>query len=817
MFLWMFAFNCGVILLYFFAVLPAAFLNIALIVIAGICLLHNKLRILAVLIFGYTYAAYDAADFLNARWPESQHGATVELIGYACSLPEVSAEKLVFDFCAESLVHQSSKETVKTKFRASFYSSPVSITPYTQDPAKNGFTKELNSLSSGTVKLSAKVRSPRGSVNFYGGLYETWLYANQYHGIATVNAISLASSVCDWFCELSMYRIALRAKLKSVTEGYASANFLSAITLGDRSGFTADDWTVMANTGTTHLVAISGMHMSFIGVLIFGLLFRSSRLVVRLMTAVPGKYDAARLMAIAASLVCGLLYVLLSGAAIPVQRAYIMFAVALVFIGYFRFNAYSVLSVALFCVLVIAPGAVLQPATWLSFGAVFVLSVLFAKRIAAQGVLYTSLKMNAGIFLSMFGLLTFLGLPVAWTSPFVNIVAVPAVIFLLLPIGVLLFVMVIIESPGTALLLEVFDTLFQQYWWLLTWFSESGWVTQASISKEVSLGLLLIGCVNLLPIGFLVRCVSCAIFFLIYNFSPLNNPTPLLVNVLDVGQGTSVLIQNEHHSVLYDFGPAYGVLADAGERVIVPQLQAQGLYNVDTAFVSHNDLDHRGGFESVRQKIKFNSLLAGQPDYLQPKPTDCRSVSSIEMRGLTIEFLWPQEGKAVNGLSPRLLQLSNNQSCVLKLLIDGMSVLITGDVDADIERWLVTRYGEKLQSDVLIVGHHGSATSSSWAFLKTVRPKVAIYSAAYKGRFGHPAKTVDERFQRLGIPTYNTATSGAIGLQTVSLNPFNFGNGRKTASVAGLQSPPEVFTSFGGQRVEVLEARRQRALFWLAD
>jgi competence protein ComEC len=472
--------------------------------------------------------------------------------------------------------------------------------------------------------------------------------------------------------------------------------------------------------------------------------------------------------------------------------------------------------VALFCVLVIDPRAVLQGATWLSFGAVFVLTLLFSKRVAPQGILQSSFKMNAGIFLSMFGLLAYLSLPVSWSSPVVNLIAVPMVIFLLLPFGALIFLMVVAGCPDVPMFLAVFESLFQYYWKLLVWFSDAGLVTKVNIGSSVFLCLLFVGCINLLPISFRARCASAVMFFLFYNYVPVPKSTRYLVNVLDVGQGTSVQITDAQNTLLYDFGPAYGGTADAGERVILPQLQVQGIRFVDVAVISHNDLDHRGGFESVSNQIDYDMLLAGQPDLLSQSAIDCRTVSTLRAGGLTAEVLWPRFEDVSGHVSSRSLALPNNQSCVLKVMVGGVSVLITGDIDVDIERLLVSLHGDSLRSDVLIVGHHGSATSSSWAFLKTVKPKIAIYSAAYKGRFGHPAKIIEERFQRLGIPTYNTATSGAIALQPVTLSPFNFGYDKKTDSVSRLNSTGADFVSYSGKRIAILEARRERALFWVA-
>lgn len=852
MFLWMIAFVGGVILLYCFATLPAHTINIAVIIFAAGLLPLKKLRLMSFLLFGFGYAVWDAERFIEATWPASRYGEIVKLSGYVCGLPEISVEKITFDFCVEKHITTSLELALPLQNIASplpsHASSPnadpwfqssgflfsdlhkIRATVYADYSAQDITGSLINTrqkqsidpyveiIAAGQLQIEAELRAPRGLVNFYGGLYETWLFSNHYQAAAIVKQLSPRADFCSFWCRLHKARMAMLQKIKIKAAGLDSANFLLALTLGDRSGLSRSDWTILTNTGTTHLIAISGMHVSALGLLVFILIHRLTRKLISPLRAFPYRFSVIATIAAFCSVAMCSVYVFVAGAGVPVQRAFVMYSVALALATFSKFNSYSVLIVALFVIILIDPRSVLQGATWLSFGAVFVLTMLFAKRIGTDHWIVSAAKMNLSIFFSMFALLAALSLPVSWLSALVNLVAVPIVIFCLLPLAALVFCLIWLDMGVARHFLLAFDAAYQWYWLFLQSIAALNLTTLVNVSISVLFSIAVLGLLVLLPVN---RPLKLMVFLLLagfYKFPPGlgdnggdDGGVDDAVSFYDVGQGTAVLLGRRGSKLLYDFGPAYGVDSDAGERVLLPQLRAQNIDTIAMAIVSHNDLDHRGGFNSVAQNLKIDSILAGQPELLSVPAIDCQSVEAIQIDRLSVEVLWPSSA----GLST-LVPSSNNHSCVIRVEVDGISVLLSGDVDGSVERWLVRQYGARLKSDVLLVGHHGSQTSSSWAFLKTVQPKVAIYSAAYKSRFGHPARKVQERFQRLGIKTYNTATVGGIALKPIALNPFNFGKTVKAGTVAPEIGGHTYFQADSTAWVEIRTARNARDSFWLA-
>jgi competence protein ComEC len=240
--------------------------------------------------------------------------------------------------------------------------------------------------------------------------------------------------------------------------------------------------------------------------------------------------------------------------------------------------------------------------------------------------------------------------------------------------------------------------------------------------------------------------------------------------VVDIGQGTAVLVRTARHLLVYDAGPTYSRESDAGIRVLLPLLRARGETQVDLLMISHKDVDHVGGAHAlvaglpVRQLA--SSLGADHPLRTAGLPHQpCQAGQTWHWDGVRFDVLHPLADDLQRPVKPNAL------SCVLRVQgapnAQGMatSVLLTGDIEAAQEAALVARSAEALRSSVLLVPHHGSRTSSTPAFLQAVQPQVAVVQAGYRSRYGHPAPDVMARYQALGITTVRSDDCGAWTLQ----------------------------------------------------
>jgi len=229
---------------------------------------------------------------------------------------------------------------------------------------------------------------------------------------------------------------------------------------------------------------------------------------------------------------------------------------------------------------------------------------------------------------------------------------------------------------------------------------------------------------------------------------------------LDVGQGTAVLVRTRAHLLVFDAGPQYSRESDAGQRVLLPLLRARGEARIDTLVLSHRDLDHVGGAASVIRGLPVTELLSSlEPDHplraLAARTTRCSAGQAWDWDGVHFELLRPEAFDYARTLKP------NAMSCVLRVVGAAHSVLLTGDIEREQEAALVAAAPQALRSEVLIAPHHGSRTSSTAPFLEAVAPRVAMFQAGYRNRFGHPAPDVLERYLERGIAVHASPDCGA--------------------------------------------------------
>ncbi len=223
---------------------------------------------------------------------------------------------------------------------------------------------------------------------------------------------------------------------------------------------------------------------------------------------------------------------------------------------------------------------------------------------------------------------------------------------------------------------------------------------------------------------------------------------------LDVGQGTSVLVYDARNVLLYDTGGGMPGSPDLATTVILPLMRNRGLRHIDTLVVSHGDADHSAGLASLLGSVPVGRLLTGPDVEAGDRGEQCRAGMAWQWRApVQFQLLAPAAGEQLG---------ANEGSCVLRVGIDGFSLLLPGDIDSDRERELVRYWREILRSDLALAPHHGSATSSSWAWLKAVQPGAVVYTHGRANRFGHPAGMVRQRHRQLAIRSHSTAHEGAL-------------------------------------------------------
>lgn len=599
--------------------------------------------------------------------------------------------------------------------------------------------------------LPLRVRAAHGYASPGAWDYEAWLYRQGIRYTAYVSGdaepVRLQTEEC---CLIDRYRAHILARLGTLAVSEFSRGVLGALVVADRSGLTAGDKALFRDTGTSHLIAVSGLHIGLIGglgMLLVGLLWRR---LPYLCERIP-----ARMAGAAAGMLVAFAYAVMAGMGLPTQRALIMLGVAATGLVMRReTRVLHGLAVALVLVLIWHPPSVVEAGLWLSFCAVLAIFAVL-QWLPRRGRLRQLVLMQLAVTLCLWPVLVFFGLPASGIAPLANLLLVPLFSLLVVPwaLGGVLILMV---SPqlGAHLLLPlgwVLDRVQQG----LSWASDLSWVLPAMAGSSTLLLCLGLGSVLLLmPPGLPLRWLGVPLLLTVL----LPRDTDLeqgdfVFSLLDVGQGLSSVIETHRHTLVFDTGPAYPTGFNTANAVLVPYLRQRGIAHIDRLILSHGDSDHAGGVVHLKSAIPVKETLSGEPARVGSDAALCRAGERWSWDGVSFEILHPSADATYAG---------NNASCVLQVKNAAGTLLLTGDIERAVERRLAAGLGRRLQADVVVAPHHGSRSSSSPAFVRATAADHVLYAAGWANRYGFPAAEVDARWRAAGTNSINTAHTGTL-------------------------------------------------------
>lgn len=719
---------------------PVPLWLIALVAIpVSLCVLVPAARPAMFCLAGVLWASFRAAQLLEVEWPASLEGRDVELVGIVSSLPQRGERYVKFDLDVERTQFEGQSVAFAGKVRLRWYDAPRSVE---------------NRLKAGSVwRLRARLKQPHGYYNPGGFDFETYLYREHIRATGYVRKSTINDRIdATVGPSLAAFRQALRDRLDSSMEGLRFQGLLRALALGDRSSISSSDWEVLRATGTNHLIAISGLHVGLVAGV--GALFG---LWIGRMTTLFAPGVAAPQIAAFGALGFALVYASLSGFEVPAQRAFIMTAVFLLAV-IFRRHAWNIrgLWLALIVVLAIDPASVHDPGFWLSFFAVALILGRLSRGDPGSrgGAVAEAARLQLVLSLALLPLVASFFGAVSTVSAPANLIAVPVVMFGIVPLCLLSVVAVAIGYQTVAsFCLGLADKVFHLLWTVLTGMSEFKYASVA-LELEFWQALVLMGGIlwaTFARTGKRKWALISAMVFLPHGPQGLGEGE-FRLTVLDVGQGLSAAVATQRRTLVYDTGPRYPSGFSLAEVVVTPYLRSRSVDEIDTLIISHGDNDHRGGYEDLLSEFPVRRVLSSVAFEL-PGAEYCVEGQRWIWDGVRFEILHPQTERPVP---------HNNSSCVLKISGAHGTVLLTGDIEAVAESSLLRRYGSGLESDVLLVPHQGSATSSTPAFIDQVDPSWAVVSAGYVNQYGHPHPEVMTRYRERGIKTINTAAAGAV-------------------------------------------------------
>lgn len=594
----------------------------------------------------------------------------------------------------------------------------------------------------------------------------------------------------------------------------------AALLYGDKSHISPNQWQVFRQTGTIHLMAISGLHigiMAAIGFWLFAMVwrfvvlyfpYRSLRQIVSHTPKVMWGSLGAALFAFG--------YMALAGFAIPTVRAGIMVLVVLVFIALRRrFQVWSALALAAFIILLLDSRSVLSQGFWLSFIAVSIIYLViaspsFSKRKGWQQLLWLQLALTLG----MMPVLAWFYGQVPIVGFVANLIAVPFVTLLALPLLMVTVVLILVFGqlfPSLMLkLLALNDGIWQLLWRLLSsldQFAHQMLMPGVWFSGHIALWTIVVLYVVLAiwltfgkrlswheSIRWSLAGGTIVVFFLlstvIQGKKHSLTPGEVRVTLLDVGQGQAMVFETASHTLVYDTGPKFSDALDGANMAVLPYLAFEKRNQVNLLVVSHSDMDHAGGTTTFLKNIQVKQALSGQAGVLNKRLQEaersegdtsfvdsirfqpCKAGQNWVFNQVHFEVLSPKPGaKAVN---------DNDTSCVLKVTTGNQSIMVMGDASKHIEHQLIqsaknVHQQDSLHAQILVAGHHGSETATSKAWLSALKPQLVLFSAGYLNRYHFPAAKVVKRVRAQGATIFNTACSGAIQVK-VTPNHFQIEN-----------------------------------------
>ncbi len=607
-------------------------------------------------------------------------------------------------------------------------------------------------------QLLVRLKQPHGFMNPGGFDYEGWLYR---HGIRATGYVRAEGDnrqigAAGLSYQVDRWRSLLSQKMNEALPQQEFRGIIKALAIGKQDEIGEAQWQTFLKTGTNHLVAISGLHVSMISGLAFllwrWLWGRSAWLTLR--------WPAQKVGAVAA-IMAALTYAALAGFSIPTQRTLIMVVVFMVALIVQRYRRPSDgLLLALLLVLLFDPLAVMDAGFWLSFGAVAFIFLGMGGRLGSHGLWWKWGRVHLLMAVALAPITLLLFQKASLISPLANFVAVPWVSLVVVPLVLLGSLLLLLVPVAGEWLLVLANGCLALIWPVLNWFAElpAAQLYHAFVGAWVviptTIGVLWL----LAPRGWPGRWLGgvwLATAFLLPHARP--SAGEVWFTLLDVGQGLAAVVETEHHLLLFDTGPRFSDTFDTGEAVVLPYLLQRGVAQVDMLVISHGDNDHIGGAESLLASFPVARLLTSVPEKLDShRPEPCRAGQQWQWDGVEFLMLNP---------TAELVRKENNNSCVLKVTTATGSLLLTGDIEKQAERALLSRNGSQLRADLLVVPHHGSKSSSTAEFISAVAPRWALFPVGYRNRFGFPRPEVVARYQEQKIEVLDSAQMGAISLR----------------------------------------------------
>jgi len=716
---------------------PLLLISVAILI--ALVVRSQLLTVTCFFVVGFGWANVTFKHHYFASLPSNVEGKTIQILGVVQGLPNESAQHTKFLFKvinAQTEELEGIEELRGQKIQLNCYRCDEAFLPDQQ------------------WRLLVRLKKPHGYASWGAFDYEKYLFRHKIIATGYVRSNDknyLLKEPKALFLSNDTWRWRLRESLQNNLESYPIGEaIIGALLIGDKSRLRDEQKLVFQKTGTSHLMAISGLHI--------GLAFFVMTWFLKwfLMPVAPiFNWQPRQIIILFPAFLFAFLYAALAGFAISTQRAIIMLLLYVLIKLIARdVSLLKVLLLTVFIIFVYDPFSIFDIGFWLSCSAVFVIAITIlhkesmkdkqAKssfRKSSNDKLSNDLSHNAKLNLVTLQPILWLGmLPVtlllfgkiSLLSPFINLIMVPLFSAVLIPFTLFSLMLQLIgftmfSNKALIFLSMVYENIFH----FLEWVSQFP-LSQVSLPPMQLWHWLLFLVVVIfyfcnLKFRHVVLSFWCVSLFLLNNQRELNH-NEFNVALLDVGQGLSVVVEGPDYILVYDTGAAFQSGFNMADAVLIPYLHL--------LIISHADNDHIGGFQTLNESFDITQILTSHTDEI-PSSRPCKANQSWSVDYLQFKMLSPKANSALD---------KNNDSCVLLISNAEIKVLFTGDIEKRVEDELV----------------NNQKTSSSQSFIAAVQPQLALISAGYRNRYGHPHEHVLQRYWDQGIDTMSTTNSGSI-------------------------------------------------------
>jgi competence protein ComEC len=702
---------------------------------------------------GFVYAGTQAALRLADALDPTDEGRDIVVEGVIASLPARLERGVRFEFDVERVLTPDAH--VPGRVLLGWYNDAPALRPAER------------------WRVTVRLKRPHGVQNPGGFDLEAWLLERNLRATGAVRTTRAAPPrlieplVLEPGPLIERARFLLRERLAPHLEGSRYGGVLLALVVGDQRAISAADWSLFNRTGIAHLVSISGLHITMIAALAGWCVAAVWRRTPALLTRA-----AAQTAGVMAGLLAAFAYALIAGWGIPAQRTVLMLAViAVAWLARARIGLGASLALAAAVVCLIDPWAVLAAGFWLSFGAVAAIVWVVhgrPRRVewpAWRRALAAGVHVQLAVTLALVPATVLLFHQISPISPLANALAIPLVSWLVTPLALVAGAFACLPAPldwPADALLGLAHALFAWLAQVLAWSATLPAASLAAATPPAAvIALALVGVAWLLaPPGWPARALGALLLVPLFLW-PAERPAQgqLWITAIDIGQGSSVLVETRDRAWLHDAGPRYSSESDAGERIVLPYLRHRGIGVLDGLVISHLDSDHAGGARAILRGMPvrrvLSSIASGDPS-LDGRAVE-RCIAETRWRDGDLELSMLHPAAEDYGLA----RSTNAMSCTLLVRVGAVRALLTGDIGINEELTILRRW-PSLIADWLAAPHHGSRSSSSDSLLATLRAKHAVAQAGYRNRYGHPDADVVARYAAHGIALERTDQRGAL-------------------------------------------------------